>query len=46
MGFYFEKEFAPFWLALNPEARAAYLRRNPPPSPEWQGMVDGLMEME
>ena len=40
---YLENVFAPFWLPLGPEARAAYLRRNQPPSQEWREFVAGLL---
>ena len=39
---YLEKDFMPFWMPLNQEARTAYLRRNPPPNQEWQRMMDRL----
>lgn len=43
---YLENVFAPFWLPLGTEARAAYLRRNPPPSQEWQEFIAGLLGLD
>ncbi len=43
---YLENVFAPFWLPLGAEARAAYLRRNPPPSGEWQQYMATLLDWD
>ena len=43
---YLQDVFVPFWMPLSAEARAAYLRRNPPPSSDWQQVMAGLSAME
>ena len=43
---YLENVFAPFWLPLGAEARAAYLRRNPPPNQEWQEFMADLLDLD
>lgn len=39
---YFTKNFLPFWGPLTPEARTAYLVRNPPPNDEWRETVEEI----